>query len=177
MPPWEHKLSPTATTTCPCFTMAKALWGGLLAPGTRNPGNKAENVYTRFVIKMQRLSSSGVNPCISLDLLRAHAHSLSADWVRELCHAWAMAELSLPPSTHLDTPARACSASAAAGAGAGATFWLCCQRWILASAAQPLSPITLWLPRAGLAAAQCPGSARCSQLQPCPICQKFGEAP
>lgn len=132
MLPWGH-LSPTAATSCPCFTMAKALWDRLLAPGTRNPGNKAENVYTRFVIKMQRLSSSGENPCVSVDLLRAHAPSLSADWVRELC--WAMAELSLPPSTHPDTPARAPSASAAAGARAGATFWLFCQRWILASPA------------------------------------------
>lgn len=36
MLPWQHKLNPTATTTCPCFTMAKALWGGssLLALGT-----------------------------------------------------------------------------------------------------------------------------------------------
>lgn len=45
----------------------------------RNPGNKAVNVYTRFVIKMQRLSSStGVNPCFPLDLLRAHTPLLRA---------------------------------------------------------------------------------------------------
>uniref|UniRef100_A0A8D2M566 H15 domain-containing protein n=1 Tax=Zonotrichia albicollis TaxID=44394 RepID=A0A8D2M566_ZONAL len=61
---------------------------------------------------MQRLSSSGVNPCISVDLLRPHAPSLSAGWVGELMPG-AMAELSLPPSTHPNTTARAHSASAA----------------------------------------------------------------
>lgn len=96
------------------------------------------NVYTHFVIKMQRLSSStGVNLCFSVDLLRAHAPIPSAD-------PWAQRPAMPVPSSplpHCDT-----SPPLLPRARAGDPSRLRSWGRSPAGSTQPLSPTTLRLP-------------------------------